>query len=167
MGFEVEKDWVTQAGFRAVVIMGTMGSRCGYVGVPKGHPLYGARYSEPHPALVAPTGDEPIGKRGVMTLFCATPGAMNSPDMVFDVHGSLTYTGNGDGKYPVQSELWWLGYDCAHAGDGKSPEYIEEQQKRYPDRPFMWHNDGVFRSLEYCIIECESLARQISDKVKS
>lgn len=165
MRFQVEKDWTTQAGFRAVVIMGDMGSRCGYVGVPKGHPLFGASYSEPHPALAAPPDDEPVGKRGIMSLICSTPETMNSPDMVFDVHGSLTYAGSGDGNYPVKSNLWWFGYDCAHAGDGRSPEYMEMQREHYPNSPIMWHNDGMFRSLDYCVSECESLARQIVERV--
>lgn len=160
---QVEKDWTTESGFRAVVIMTEMGHRCGYVGVPADHPLFGAVYSEPHPAITAPPDDEPVGKRGIITLLCATPERMNSPDMAFDVHGSLTYSG-GNGGYPVKSDLWWFGYDCAHSGDGRSPEYMEQQRERYPNSPIMWHDDGEFRSLEYCIGECERLARQIKQR---
>ena len=46
--FTVEKDWVTKAGYRAVVIVGCFSGkphhRCGYIGVPEGHPCYGANY---------------------------------------------------------------------------------------------------------------------------
>ena len=169
MSYQVEKDWTTQAGFRAVVTMGSMGHRCGYVGVSKDHPLYGAGYDDPCAALTAPPEDEPVGGRSILTLVCATPERMTSPAMVFDVHGSLTYAGDGDGEYPVESDLWWLGYDCGHAGDGKSPEYLAEMCTRYPDSPIMWQNDfdDEFRSLEYCVNECESLARQIAEKVRS
>lgn len=161
MAFEVEKDWITQSGLRAVVIMSEMGHRCGYVGVAQEHPLYGAHYGDSHPAIAAPEDDEPVGKRGIITLLCATPERMTSPELAFDVHGSITYSGNGDGKYPTESDLWWFGYDCAHAGDGRSPEFLEQQRERYPDSPIMWHDDGEFRSLEYCIGECERLAQQI------
>lgn len=167
MSYQVERDWTTQAGFRAVVTMSDMGHRCGYVGLPKEHPLYGAEYSDPSPALTAPSNDEPVGKRGVITLLCVTPERMTSPELVFDVHGSLTFSGNGHGRYPVLSDLWWFGYDCGHAGDGKSPEYLQEMCERYPGSPIMWKDDGEFRSLEYCMNECESLARQIAEKVRT
>lgn len=132
--YTVEKDWVTEAGLRAVVIMGTMGFRCGYVGVPAGHPLHGVDYDNARP---------------------------NDGDW-FDVHGGLTYA-NGNAHYPVASDLWWFGYDCGHSGDGHSPEYLEQQRTRYPHQPFMW-DDGtdVFRTLEYCASECESLAAQLA-----
>lgn len=161
--FTVEKDWITKAGFRAVVILGKRGSRCGYVGLPKEHRLYGASYSEPHPALSFPS-DEPVGKRGIISLICASKESA-SPDIVFDVHGSLTYSGGGD-KYPVKSNLWWFGYDCSHSGDAPSEEYCDSQRKKYPDKPFMWSGqDGVHRTLEYCESECESLAQQMIDRV--
>lgn len=164
MKFEVEKDWVTKSGLRAVVTMSGFGHRCGYVGVPNKHSLYGAHYDNSHPAIVAPDEDEPVGKRGIITLLCANPERMTSPELAFDVHGSITYSGNGDGKHPVESDLWWFGYDCAHNGDGRSPVFLEQQRELYPDNPIMWHDDGVFRSLEYCIYECESLARQIVER---
>ncbi len=165
MTFTIEKDWTTQAGFRAVVTMSDMGHRCGYVGVAPGHPLHGVEYGHTCAAIQAPDDDAPVGKRGVISLLCATPERMTSPELAFDVHGSLTYSG-GNGKYPVESDLWWFGYDCAHSGDGRSPEYLEAQRERYPDSPIMWHDDGEFRSLEYCVAECESLARQIVERVK-
>jgi len=74
---------------------------------------------------------------------------MTSPELVFDVHGSVTYSGNGEGKYPVESNLWWFGFDCAHLGDAS-------------ESTIMWgFDDGVFRSTKYCIKECERLADQI------
>ena len=41
-----EKDWVTKAGYRAVVCATPMGHRCGYVAVPVGHKLYGVEYDD-------------------------------------------------------------------------------------------------------------------------
>ena len=37
----VEKEWTTRAGLKAVVIATDMGHRCGYVGVPAEHPWFG------------------------------------------------------------------------------------------------------------------------------
>lgn len=165
MSYRVEKDWTTKAGFRAVVTMSDMGHHCGYVGLPKGHPLYGVEYNDPSPVLTMPPDDEPVGKRSAITLLCAIPERMTSPEVVFDVHGSLTFSGGG--QYPVLSDLWWFGYDCGHAGDLPSPEYLQELRERYPGSPVKREGTGEFRSLEYCIDECESLARQIKEKVQS
>ena len=166
----VEKDWTTSAGFRAVVLMTSMGHRCGYVGLPAGHPLHGIDYSDPCPALKPPADDELVGKRSPLALICAAGDAsrMQSPEMVFNVHGGITYAG-GKEAYPAPSDgLWWFGYDCAHAGDGKSPEYLAEQRRKYPDEPFMWsdYEGDEYRDLDYCVAECESLASQIAAAVQ-
>ena len=93
MSHIIEKDWITEAGLRAVVIM-CMGDyqgkqyrrhRCGYVGVGMDTKLYGKGY---HDELLYDTS----------------------------VHGGLTYAGGND-KYPVDADLWWLGFDCAHLYD--------------------------------------------------
>lgn len=48
-------------------------------------------------------------------------------DVDISVHGGLTYAdGSRDSNYPVESELWWLGFDCAHCGDGKDFLLIKE-----------------------------------------
>src|SRR5690606_15444186 len=126
------------AGFRAVVIMGSLGHRCGYVGVPAEHPLHGVEYSAASDAVAFPA-DEQIGKRGLIPLLCADPAEPARLDVVFDVHGGLTYSGGDELGYPVEAKgLWWFGYDCGHAGDAASPEFQEQCRKDYPDKPFMW-----------------------------
>jgi hypothetical protein len=111
MTFEVEKEWITTAGFRAVVTMGFMGFRCGYVGIPVGHPLYGIDYGTESDALAELPEGEPLGKRGIIPVLCASiEGRIpRSPEMTFDVHGGITYSGGRD-DYPVTSDLWWFGY---------------------------------------------------------
>lgn len=164
MSKKIVKDWATESGLRAVVIMTSMGHHCGYVAVPLGNPLHGVAYGEPTHVLQAPADDEPVGKRGAIALMCAAfdPSRMQSPDIVFNVHGGLTYSG-GSPEYPVPHDgLWWFGYDCGHHGDGMSDEALEERRQRYPTQPFMWERDGEFRDLDYCIAECESLASQIA-----
>ena len=42
--FTVEKHWTTKSGLEAVIIMTSMGHRCGYVGVGKESPLNGIGY---------------------------------------------------------------------------------------------------------------------------
>ena len=163
MAYIIERDWTTHAGFRAVVIMVDMGHRCGYVGVPKGHPLYGVSYSEQCDALTFPA-DESIGKRGIIPVFCSD-GEKASPEIVFDVHGGITYSGGND-EYPVESDLWWFGYDCSHAGDSPSPEVVADRIKRMGSI-FRPGPDEVHRSLDYCSSECESLAAQLVSRVRA
>ena len=42
----LEKTWTTEAGLTAAVVVQAHGSRCGYVGVPKGHAAAGKSYDE-------------------------------------------------------------------------------------------------------------------------
>ena len=144
----VERDWTTAAGLRAVCMMTTMGHRCGYDEVPQGHPLHGLGYSDTTDAIVFDPESVEIGKKSPILALTAGVGAApgetirRSPDIAFDVHGGLTFSGGGRG-YPVESDGWWFGFDCAHAGD----------LTRY--------SDGVERTEEYVVSECESLAAQI------
>ena len=153
MSFDIEKDWTTAAGFRAVVIRRHNRNRCGYVGVPPEHPLHGVAYYEASPCLRPLTDDEPIGKRGVLALLAYSKEEGLRPDIAFDVHGSLTFAGDGD--YPVENDgLWWFGFDCNHSGDASTPE----EDGRH---------GNIYRSLEYCVDECESLARQLVERVET
>lgn len=161
MSHDVEKDWTTEAGLRAVALVVRNSHRCGYVGVPKDHPLYGVEYNEPHPALKL-TGEEEMGKRGIIPFVYAARqdiGNGVSGELYFDVHGSLTYSSDfgeekpGESKYPVASDLWWFGFDCHHSGDGSlNPRAI--------------FHDGPVRDLPYVVAECESLARQLAAVVR-
>lgn len=124
--------------------------RCGYVGVPTTHPLYGVRYGTNNILLEkifqsTNMGEQSIGKRGIIPLFCGVcdEKAGMAPDIFFDVHGSLTFSEKSDTDYPipVKEELWWYGYDCGHHGD----------------------NEDGGQSLEYCIKECKNLAKQLKE----
>ena len=145
----------------AVVIMTDMGHRCGYVGIPSYHPLYGKSYNKGTKVLtrmLKRIKRSPIGKRGIISLFC-WDGKKASPEIVFNVHGGLTYSGGCSKDYPIKKKgTWWFGYDCAHAGDGKDlsvvSDTIREIHEKFP------HEDPI-RSLEYCINECENLAKQL------
>lgn len=91
--WESEPDYLTgnMCGLDCAIIRNTeMGNLCGYVAVPKKHPLFGVKYSANHPLLEA-----------------------------ISVHGGLTYSENylpiisalDDGT------KWWFGFDCAHYSD--------------------------------------------------
>ena len=109
--YKVEKQWITKSGLDAVIVMTSMGHRCGYVGVKRQSDLFGKDY--------------------------------NDIDSI-DVHGGLTYSGC-DGEYPVESELWWFGFDTAHCGDSQ---------------------EMGGQPLEYCVDQCELRAGQLNDMEK-
>lgn len=146
--FVVEKDFLTEAGLRAVIIYTHNHHRCGYVGVSPEHPAYGKGYST---QLDCITQEEvtnvELGKKSSLLLLTAALGSdeeykkiRRSIDILIDVHGGVTYSG-GNNDYPVKADnIWWFGFDCSHDGD-----------------------DAVGgQSLEYCIAECESMAQQLS-----
>lgn len=163
----IEKDWITVAGLRAVcwmcTSMGRKTHRCGYVEVPAGHPLHGISYGEPCDLFTQADADgQTLGKKSpILMLTAAVRGdddesrVRRSPDIVFDCHGGLTYSGGGD-SYPAAGDGWWFGFDCAHSGDGViEPSEID----------LMYPRDGdEVRSLEYVEQECERLAAQIVER---
>lgn len=160
---ELKKDWVTAAGYRAVILE-VHGHNNGYVALPESHPLFGVGYDASAACLTFPA-EEPIGKRGIVPLMLS--GGAPRPDVVFDVHGGLTFAGSQLAHVPVleDEKLWWYGFDCAHYGDADSPEYLAAQREKYPDMPFMWQADGVYRTVEYVAAECESLAQQLTTRI--
>lgn len=165
MSHIIEADWTTEAGLRAVITVGLRDNgsrthRCGYVGIPKGHVLFGIRYGDNVACLRRYADQATIGQKSPVLVLTAGVNApegetiRSSPDVVYDVHGGLTFS-DGFDTYPVKSELWWFGFDCAHYGD--SPIDADD---------FGFHG-GVVRSKEYCVQECERLARQIVETCPS
>ena len=161
------REYVIEADFeyqnlRCVVVMTEMGHRCGYVGVPKNHILYGKSYSDKIGKFsdIKEKNTDKMSPISVMMLAFEQP-EDNSPvrlDCYIDVHGGITYAGEGD--YPVKSDLWWFGYDCAHAGDAKDMNAIQDERLREIEKNFS--NYGVVRTLDYCISECKNLAEQLA-----
>ena len=172
MAFIVEREF-EHVGYKCVVIFGDTGYRCGYVGVPKEHPLYGKNYSDHLNIDKEELDGMELGKRGVMSLMAyACNDSDNVPlEIYFDVHGSLTYAGGQNSKYPIESDLWWFGFDCIHAGDGKDlglaykvfPESRKsiavsmEAERKFPIL------GGEVRTCEYVENECKRLAEQLKE----
>lgn len=170
MAYIVENDFISVEGLRCVGIAITdMGHRCGYVGVPKGHVLYGIKYSENLPDAVSFVTEEimenaEIGSRGAIPVFfSAFSGNSNRLDVVIDVHGSLTYSDGGEGaKYPVpDTDLWWFGFYCAHCGDGKDFSIMDDRTREMYNEGFRYISEGPIRSKEYVEKHCRLLARQL------
>jgi hypothetical protein len=133
-------------GFKCSLHRGPLKAWCGYVGVPNGHPLYGKDYHEHIPALAALHAEAMnggIGKRGIITLFCATPDKATM-DISFDVHGGVTFAG----KHKGGADLWHIGFDCSHAGD-LTPGVSN-------------FGDGEYRDISYVRDETKRLAEQIA-----
>jgi DNA-directed RNA polymerase subunit L len=162
--YEVEADFEHNR-LRCVVVMQDGGWRCGYVGVPKGNIFYGKNYHD-HiselESLQEKLKNTPVGKRSPLSIVFWN-GESVSPEVLFNVHGGITFADSIE-NYPVESELWWFGYDCNHCGDAVDVDRIKnvkhrqvtiEINEKYPIR------DQIVRSLEYCIDECKSLADQI------
>lgn len=135
--------WQDEAtGLPCLIVRGPSGALCGYVGVPVGHPWHGADYDSCGRYSPKPEGYE--------------------PDWYPDVHGGLTYASGcnhpddqargichvpGDGE---PDDTWWLGFDCAHAGD-HCPKY-SAYSTRWPD--------DAYRDIDYVRGECQKLAKQ-------
>jgi len=102
-----------------LAVRNSEGFWCGYVGVPPGHPWHGQGYD----------------------------------DVDAHAHGGLTYGGLCNGvichvpREGEPAEVFWLGFDCAHAGDA-SPWRL-----RQPDR-------DVYRTLAYVQEHARALADQ-------
>lgn len=158
------KVWKTEAGLKAVIVCTRQEFYCGYVGVPKDHNLFEVHYNANTPALAELTGEEEIGQRGILGVICGAD-RMSSPSMVFDVHGGITlsdfFKSSADEFKELDDGLWYFGYDCAHAGDGKFPRFNDEGDIIHD--PYSWDQSPP-KSLEFCVEQCESLAQQIKDK---
>ncbi len=133
------------------------GHLCGYVEIPSGHPLFGCDYSDPVPASLIERAkaimDGPAGKRGALEIFCiAGRGGLLAGDL-FDVHGSITFSGEPYWSDPATE--FWYGFDCAHCDD-VSP---------FARSPLQEH--ATYRDIDYVKAECASLARQIHDLGKA
>ena len=160
-------------GYRCVTIFHDGGFRCGYVGLPEGHPLYKKDYKDQINVTLKDIVGTPVGKRGVFTLL-GLPDNLDDQinmDAYFDVHGGLTFSAGGkNSHHPVDSDLWWLGFDCGHAGDCPDYELLEKLwgndrlvKSRLGDR-WLYEEDEV-RDLAYVQQECKNLVDQIIDLV--
>ena len=159
-------------GYKCVVVFQPMGHRCGYVGIPDAHPLYKKDYSSYLDIKKADIEGREVSCVFQLFLACLDDDERIQIDAYFQCHGGITYSGGGKGSsYPIESDLWWFGFDCAHAGDGKDLQFAYEKfpnerehiagmidlEKRFPI-----HGETV-RTEEYVAAECKRLAEQLKE----
>lgn len=147
-----------------IVRQNTMKHLCGYVGVPKSHPLYGVDYMDSHPSLeammTAKDGnslEQEINSNPMTTLLGMLDGWPASPIHAFEVHGTVTYSGWGDQE--EGSDYWYFGFDCAHLHD-LVPGYFDSDSHIAPLAPQLFA-DSVYRDIDYVRRQCEQLAMQL------
>lgn len=128
--------WVDDfTGYDCLIKRNHSGVFCGYVAIPISHPMYGKFYD----------------------------------DVEVAVHGGLTYSDECDG-YPDtgichvskdDDKAWWLGFDCAHAGD-LMPATIE-LMKDFPSFSTFGSSErpDVYRNLDYAKEQVVILAVQL------
>ena len=130
-------------GFLCLVVRGPVGALCGYVSVPEGHPWHGIGYSEPLDGTDKNYDDPDWWRKP-------------TPEKVTDVHGGLTYSGEGVRGAPEGH--WWFGFDCAHAGDFAPAMHNLLSWERSMMEP----NGDTYRDLAYVKAECTKLATQLA-----
>jgi hypothetical protein len=135
----IERMWFTESGYRAIVVFNKTGHRCGYVEIPRSHPCYEKECS----------------------------------DININVHGGLTFSAHvNEMPYDTLKEFWVLGFDCIHSGDAIDLEsyerysnmgYIPKIQEDISHIFNIIFSDGVVRTLDFVVAECESLATQLKE----
>lgn len=133
--------WVDEAtDLDCMIRRGPPGGLCGYVGVPRTHPWYGAHYAALH------------------------------PDVPFDLSwGAACDESNGICHEPEpgrEHDLWWLGF--AHGGTWdlcpRFDAYMRELCARKPELgPYPWEFSGTpprtYKHLDYVRAEVRDLAQ--------
>lgn len=139
---EVDRYEFEAYGFSCLLNRGLMGHWCGYVAIPKTHPLFGKYEDELNKILDAPGG----------VTFADPPFA----------HICLLNKKDDD--------LWFIGYDCAHsrdlipALDKTMGPFLNKALSARPDL----NNEFLrpaYRTLEFNIQETTELAHQLFEKM--
>ena len=138
--------WVDEpTGLDCLIHRGPLGNLCGYVGVPPEHPAYGADYNSVRRA----DGDW------------------------IDVHGGLSYAArcadtedesHGICHVPEPGrphDVWWLGFDCGHAGDVHPEMDARLRASGMPSMPSFGHD--TYKPVAYVKRDVTSLARQLAE----
>jgi hypothetical protein len=107
--------------------------------------------------------DFDMDETGIFNVFC-WDGESVTPAILLKVHGGITFSDN-DLNYPIPSDLYWYGFDCAHSGDARNIEAIQDITLRGVfmrlDQSLSLLGGAEKRTLEYCIEQCEKLADQL------
>jgi hypothetical protein len=161
-----ELDWVDEAtGYKCLIKRHWTGCLNGYVGLSEGHPMYGKRYGDRIPLDDAPSLPLNADSLGGIPLLLELmhdelhgADGLAAIDVVFQVHGSVTFT---DFWEDQDNGLWYFGFDTGHCDDYQ-PGLIASTEKALgytsPLRQY-----GTYRDLAYVQAECRSLAKQLKE----
>jgi hypothetical protein len=169
--YVVEREF-EHLGYKCVVIFGAIGHRCGYVGVPKNHPLYGKNYSD-----YLEIKKEDLKSREISGVFPLLGTCFDKDERIrieayFQCHGGITYAGGGEhSSYPIESDLWRFGFDCGHYGDARELKLAYEKFPNYRSNLAIqiecedrFRIEGlIIRTEEYVAEECKKLAEQLKE----
>lgn len=120
----------------------TLGAWCGYVGVGPDHPWYGLSYTrldrrvDVHGGLTYAAPCKPETLSGCEFGICHTP-EPGEPD-----------------------DLWWIGFDCGHAGDRVPCDYAPEPWQRMLGDCDDLGGGDAYRDLAFVRAEITKLAEQ-------
>jgi hypothetical protein len=168
--------WQDEAsGLPCLIVRGPSGALCGYVGVSPGHPWHGSDYDScdvaVHGGLTFAHGcaeinrekwekwrERQYSRRDEAKKFPIGDAARDLKEWALELENYDAWVARATSRYICHvaahgepDPVWWLGFDCAHAGD-LSPSY----SRRYG------FGDGIYRSISYVEMECRALARQIA-----
>lgn len=131
-----KRQWQDEAtGLPCLIVRGPSGALCGYVGIPDSHPLHGKSYD-----------DADVEAHGGLTFASACS------------HGSEE---KGICHRPAPGEpdnVWWFGFDCAHAGDF-CPKFDNAGRLHEPTG---WGSLNEYRNASYVQAQCRALAEQLA-----
>ena len=88
---------------------------------------------------------------------------------IFDVHGGVTYSDGGENSHhTVDSNSYWLGFDCGHYGDEIDVDQAVEYKLISPEvEPIMRMQEGLFgghaMTEEEVAQECKKLVDQMKE----
>lgn len=186
-----KRQWQDPAtGLPCLINRGPSGALCGYVGVPDAHPLHGLSYDEcwnaiephAHGGLTFASGCSDTGRERFNKMTAAIPARKkeasiyprgDSANWLRDWLPSLDnfeawqsriqatsichITGEGE-----PDNIWWFGFDCAHAGD-----FCPKYSARYGDKNEGYDNDPpwpaeTYKTIRYVEREVARLAEQLA-----
>jgi hypothetical protein len=138
-----KKQWTDpETGLPCLIVRSAVGALCGYVGVPKTHALFEKDYDD---AKVEVHGGLSFASR-------CDPGAEGDP-----YSGAICHRVE-EGE---DEDIWWLGFDCAHAFDA-TPALAHRLRKiGLPNPPEAYGRHMEYRDFAYVEEQVTQLAAQL------
>ena len=131
--------WVdTETGLDCLIVrVPGLGTLCGYVGVPKGHPWYRREYD-----------DVPASCHGGLTFSDSCQSHKDESVGVCHPESDAAH-----------SDVWWIGFDCGHLGDYVPGMFAPGM----PPMPFTFSGSvqRSYKDFAYVRGECTALAAQV------